>query len=334
TANLRALLLFTPSQKGGLFSSIFSSTQKGVPTAASLVTPDTDLFAGVMIDWDKFYEGMQTFFATITSAAQQANAGGPPLADPFTMAEASFGFSIKNDLLPTLGNEVAVTLNGVEALYPAAGARKGVKASTPRFTVMIAVKQPARLEKLVGKILDMPGRISQPFSQSFHRGARINYRNGFAYAVTGGFLILSGSPADIRRALDARAAGGGLASTESFRSVMGQSRPSMMQVYLSSAVTGAIHETMRLEAAKTSPELATLKTAARAPVGFVITPDQNNLLVEMRVPTSFAVLALGSMMQAAPMTHGIGSSTGGHSTRGNRKTPKLTTDDVKYRRLP
>ncbi len=339
TASLRALLLFTPNQKGGLFSSILSSTQSGVPAAANLVAPDTDLFADVMIDWDKFYEGMQSFFATIASAAAQANAGGPHslMTDPFSMAEASFGFSIKNDLLPALGNEVAVTLKGIEALYPAAGARKGAalaKASTPRFTIMIAVKQPARLEKLVNKIFDTPGGMSQPFSQSFHRGARINHRNGFAYAISAGFLIFSGSPADIRRALDARATGTGLATTEEFRSVMGQSRPSMMQVYLSSGVTGTIHETMRLEAAKTNPDLAGIKAGARAPIGFVMTPEANNLLVEMRVPTSFAVMALGSMMQAAPGTHGINSSTGAHSSRGNRKTPKLTTDDVKYRRLP
>lgn len=339
TASLRALLLFTPSQKGGLFSSIMSSTQTGMPAAANLVAPDADIFAGLMIDWDKLYEGMQSFFATISSAAAQASADSshPLTADPFTMAEASFGFSIKKDLLPTLGNEVAVSLKGIESLYPAAGASKGMvpaKASMPRFALMIAVKEPARLERLVTKIFNMPGGMSQPFSQAFHRGARINYRNGFAYAISGGFLILSGSPADIRRALDARATGTALGSTEEFRSAMGQARPSMMQVYLSSAVTSTMHETMRREAAKTNPDLAGVKAGARVPIGFVMTPDANNLLVEMRAPTSFAVMALGSMMTAAPATHGIASPTSGQASRGNRKTPKLTTDDVKYRRLP
>jgi hypothetical protein len=343
TASLQALMLFSRKQKRGIFSSLLSSTRMGTPVAESFAAPDTDLFLDVMVDWEKIYESLQTLLATMASAAapRAAQAGDMQAlqsADPLAMAEASLGFSIKNDLLPTLGGEIAVSLSDFDDVLsaPAKRAPARSKARLPRFTLMLALKDPNKFEKLLGRILDSAGGAARPFSQAYHRGARINFRSDVAYAVSGGFLIAGGSVNDIRRALDGRALGSSLGSSPEFRSTMGAPSPAMMQVFVSSRVSGKLQEVLQAAAAKVYPGMPEAPAAPRSPLGIAMKHDEEGIMIEMRVPVSFAFMALDSMTRSNRAAFGRSYNTGGGEGAtapvrgmGRRRTPRLTDEDLR-----
>lgn len=344
-ASLRALMLFSRKQKNGVFSSLLTSTRMGTSAAESFAAPDTDLFLDVMLDWGRIYDLLQSFLMTMGSPniSGTGQAGGAqPLAsaDPLAMMEASLGFSIRNDLLPTLGDEVAVGLSNFDALLapPSKGSRPvsnsgrsvaGSKAPPLRFMLMLALKDPIKFEKLIGRIFTTPGSRTQSFSQAHHRGARINYRSGIAYTISGGFLIVGGGLNDIRRALDARALGASLGTSPEFRSIMGAPRPSMMQLFVSSKVSGKLQGVLQAEAAKMFPGTPEASASPRAPLGMSMKHDEDGVLLEMRVPVSFALMALNSMAKSKPAGGGISIPERG---RGRSRTPRLTDEDLRRRR--
>ena len=128
-AIVRALMVNGAGQRAGLFPSVFSSlasaAQAGQPMAASFASADADLFVDVMLDWDRLYDAIQSMLAMFVSSfgySGDTNAGAlPPPAqttDLLGMLETSLGFSIKHDLIPTLGGEVAFSMAGMRSLGP------------------------------------------------------------------------------------------------------------------------------------------------------------------------------------------------------------------------
>ncbi|HVG19893.1 MAG TPA: hypothetical protein VNI02_12655, partial [Blastocatellia bacterium] len=253
---MRALILYNSSQNSGpfagLFTSITSSARMGQPVAANFAATDSDLFVDMMIDWDKLYESIESVFSMIAGAQSNGGPrpGGAQSADVFAMAEASLGFSIKNDLLPTLGNELAITLGGFDRfLLPATRpvpngqtASRPTRPPMPRFMMMVALKDPAGFEGLISRLINKQGGASAQLARAPYRGAAISYNKDIAYTISRGFFIISGSVSDIRRALDAHATGSSLASTAEFRTAVGSSQQAMMRAYLSSGISNKIFE--------------------------------------------------------------------------------------------
>jgi hypothetical protein len=354
---LHALLLYGANQNAGpfagLFSSIASSARMGQPVAASLTTTDADLFVDMMIDWDKLYEAIESAFGMIAGAQSNGGLqpGGAQSADMFAMAEASLGFSIKNDLLPTLGNELAISLAGLDRFLPSASARRATapaRPTMPRFMLMVALKDPAGFEKLISSFINKQGGAATQLARASYRGATISYNKDVAYAISGGFFIISGSATDIRRALDARALGNSLAATAEFREAVGSSQQAMMQAYLSPGVSNKIIESISTEIVKANAELKDYVTSTaqtRSAIGLTITPDPDGLMMEMRAPANLTFMALAAVATSKPSPYGItsASSTGtgipspttpaaGTRNADGRRVPKMTNDDMMDRR--
>jgi hypothetical protein len=352
---VRALMLFNSKQGKssllGLFGSVTSATQMGQSVAANFASPDADIFIDLMLDWDKLYDSIQSVFGMIAGA--QSNGSYQADQDLFAMAEASFGFSIKNDLIPTLGNELALSISGFEGFLTRSisqpGIRKAVaaqKMSTPRFMLMVALKDPAKFEKLIARLVSQTG--SQPLARVTYRNATISYSKSVAYAVTDNFFMIGGSLNDIRRAMDAHALGASLATTADFRAAVGPPRQTMMQAYISSNLSNKLYESVLAEAAKSNPALKELapKTAQmRSPIGLAMLPDSDGLMIEMRVPTSLTFMALAylatgkneanSVTYSEPPGLGIPTPTGPSTrtrTSDGRRVPKLTDEDLRDRR--
>jgi hypothetical protein len=362
TATLRALLIYDANQSAGpfaeLFSSIASAARMGHPVAANFATTDADLFVDMMMDWDKLYEAIESALGMIAGAQSNGGlqSGGARSADLFAMAEASLGFSIKNDLLPTLGNELAISLAGFDRfLFPSASpASNGQRAAAttrpllPRFMLMVALKDPARFEKLISRLVSVQGSASIQLARAPYRGVTISYNKDVAYTISGGFFIISGSPADIRRALDAHALGNSLASTAEYHAAVGSPQQAMMQAYLSSSISNKILESISAEVLKASPELKDyVRSAAqsRSAIGLTMMPDSDGLMMEMRAPTKLAFMALAAVTTSKPASYGIapapasgigipGPTTPAARTRNadGRRVPKMTNDDVVGRR--
>src|SRR5262249_19247707 len=91
----------------GLFSSMFSDQSSGQPIAASFAPADTDVFVDLMIDWDRLYDSIGSLFGAVAGSMGGGGSAAPAQsADLIGALEAKLGFSIKNDLIPTLGNEI------------------------------------------------------------------------------------------------------------------------------------------------------------------------------------------------------------------------------------
>ena len=332
TAKVRALLMYNQKQSGGLFSSLISATRLAQPQAPGFAAPNTDLLIDLMVDWGKLYEGIESLFAMVAGAQPAGNAQQGTLqgGDILAMMESKMGFSIKNDLLPTLGGEVAIGLAGFNEMVSAQPKQGRRRVGGPSFTVMIALKDPLKFEKYFNRLFSgMGSGAAQPFARMPYRGATINYNKNMAYAISGGFFIAGGSAAQIRRALDARAAGTSLAQTPEFNQAMGAPRPAMMQVYVSSGAANSLFKTISTQAAKLNSGAAVSVpvSESRSAIGVTMVPDTDGLMLEARVPTDLAVMALASMVSEKPAPYGINSQTG-----GARRTPTLTDEDLKARR--
>jgi hypothetical protein len=353
-ANVHALLMngAKPSSGvfGGLFSSLTSSASSGQSIAASFAAPDADVFVDLMIDWDKLLDAIQSMFGMFAGEVatdRQQLSGGVQSADLRGMAEASLGLSFMHDLIPTLGNELAITLSGFNNLSPqpaSAGqtTNGAVKRGSPRFMLMLAVRDQAKFEILLVKLLNGPtGTAPHSLVRTSYRGATINSSKDFAYTITDGFLLAGGSAAEIRHAIDAHAIGNSLASTAEFRQAMGDSRQATLRAYLSSRLSKELSDSLLKEAAKSGGALEEVVQPASQtalPIGVSMVQDQDGLLIEARLPANLAVMALASILNARPASFGISSSPGGgvsdSSSRrsGGRATPKLTDDDIRIRR--
>ena len=355
---LRALMLFSSKQSAGslfgIFGSMTSAAQAGQPVAANYAAPDADIFVDFMLDWDKFYDSIQSVFSMIASA--QSNNGyqasSAQSTDLLAMAESSLGFSIKNDLIPTLGNEVAISLSGFDSFMrfmPQPGMRKAVatqRPSAPRFMLMVSLKDPAGFEKLIARLINQSG--AQTLARLTYRNAAISYSKNFAYAITNKFFMIGGSLTDIRRAMDAQALGTSLAQTADYRAAVGPARQTMLQAYLSSKLSSRLYESVLAEAAKSNAslkEFASKPAQMHSPIGLAMLPDSDGLMMEMRVPTGLTFMALAYLATSkpAPNTAAPSESSGlgipnptGPSTRtrtvDGRRVPTLTTEDMRERR--
>jgi len=320
-ATLRALIM--PGRKqnsGGLFTSIFSAANEGQPTAATLAAPDTDLFVNLMVDWDKLYEGLQSIFDLFATAVasmgseEQAAAQMPQGVSGLEIMaglDAMLGFSIRYDLLPTLGNELAVAVSGFDGFgkQPARQALSSRKqASRSRMLFMIAVRNPVKFEGYLAKLLSLPNKTPVSLAQTPYRGSMIKYRSNFAYAIAGGFFIAGSNVTDVRRALDARSSGVSLAANSDFRSAVGPARPSMLQAYLSSKASGSFGDAFA-SAQQVKPSAMRM----RAPVGVVMTTSPDGTMMQIRMPSSMALAALTSMMNTNSPVPGINYSPGATS---------------------
>ncbi|HEX5732873.1 MAG TPA: DUF3352 domain-containing protein [Blastocatellia bacterium] len=340
TARMRALLMYTPKQNGGLFSSLVSATRLAEPQAPGFAASNTDFFVDLMVDWEKLYEGLESIFAMVAGAQASgpAQSGGIPNGgisggDLLQMMESQLGFSIKNDLLPTLGGEVAIAISGFDEILSPQPKQGKRRAAGPSFTLILALKDPVKFEKYFNRLFSrMGGQTSQPFARAPYRGTTINYNKSMAYAISGGFLVAGGSFAQIRRALDGKAAGTTLAASPEFNQAMGAPRPVMLQVYVSSGAANGFFKTISTQAAKmkTSSAVPVPASMSRSAIGVTMTPDADGLMLDVRVPAELAVLALAAMVAEKPNAYGINSQTGARPA--GRRTPTLTDEDLKARR--
>jgi hypothetical protein len=335
----------------GLFSSLASATTAGETRAANFAATDTDVFIDFRLDWGKLLQAIETKFATLVST--QPNNSAPPaemqFADPLAKLEQSIGFSIRNDLLPTLGNEVAISLSSFDTFFapqrlaPRVQKAPAGKFMPPRFMLMVALKDAAKFEQLIARLVTKSG--AQPMMRAAYHGATISSNKSIAFAVTKEFFILGGSAADLRRALDTYFLGNSLAASTEFRAAMGGARETTMQLYLSSAVATKLFETLQTETAKANGLVKELAQppARVAGLGMSVLPDADGMLMELRAPANLAFAAMAalatskpvpaSLTTAAPAGFGIPASATAAPRHANAsRVPKMTDDDVVSRR--
>jgi len=183
---------------------------------------------------------------------QHRPASTAPPETPFAYYEKKLGLKIKDDLLPLLGNELALALpkrarkatndpatnvnvNTVTGESAQPNAANGPNAG-PNPLVAIAIKDREAVKRLVPKIIEGFGlKGANLLAQTEKREGTeiVSYAGVFAYAFVGDFLVLSTDAIEIRHVVDAYLSHQTLSSDSHFRNyTRWQPRQVLGQVYM------------------------------------------------------------------------------------------------------
>ncbi|HBB97022.1 MAG TPA: hypothetical protein DC054_16715, partial [Blastocatellia bacterium] len=287
---LRAIMIDKPEAKK-LPLPFVPQLVSGAPfnsDAASVLPDDTEIFVSASIDLKQTYEGMRK--AADVKAKADARPLSPlsqtgvlvtqgsskePAPDPFAEFEKKAKFNIKDDLLPALGNEVALA-GSLKTLQSAGGMNLGIKSPSPSPSdsnkddpnkkqpevlpiLLIEIKDRDAARALMPKVLNGLGiGEANLIAQTEKRDdtEMVNYAGVFAYGFVGNFLVIS-EASGVRRVVDAYVNHQTLSSNTVFRnSRRWESNRSVGQIYVSPALMEGYQDEVR----KTS---ATMDTALR-----------------------------------------------------------------------
>jgi len=330
---------------------------------ASVAPADAELFVAGSLDWTQIYN--QTLGAasvnpaglmnggTIAEIAGEAEAERQPSVDETVAAvEKLFGFKFKEDLLPALGNEVAVSLPLSTGDFGLAGLRnfeekkKEERDAEPGFLYIAALNNPDRVREILPRVLVVFGFAapSTPQRAEKRKGFDIHVLgagSGLSYAIINHFLV-AGELKAVRHCVDSFDARQTLASANAYRdAVAWQARQKLVHLYLSDSVLkNTFEETRKRSGGSTDPVvralLAQLEAAETAPASYEATNEGDVVMHELRLPValvrtyalSIAVAAKDSavLMNETMAVYALNRIAGAQSSyRDDRKKGRYAT---------
>ncbi|HEX3559193.1 MAG TPA: DUF3352 domain-containing protein [Pyrinomonadaceae bacterium] len=305
-----------------------------VTAAAAEVAPaDADIFVTTSLDWTQIYTatlGTASLNPEYTRAmwedAEGADTAGAkagakePTADETVAAvEKLFGFKFKEDLLPALGNEVAISapFDSVFGSYKVKrpGEKEEEKDSEPGIIFIVSLNNPDKIRELLPRVFTALNFVSTgaAFAPPEKReGFEIRAAGGVAYAVMDNFLVVSENARVVRHCIDAYAARRTLAAADSYRnSTQWQAQQKLAQAYVSEALMrNAVESTKKISGGSADPIVRGLLAQLDVPpeaASYEVTNEGDMLVHELRVPLSLIkVYALSALISVkdAPVIRG------------------------------
>lgn len=362
--NAKVLLVNPPEAKGSIlpFAPQLISGPHITPSAASILPANTEMFATLSLDYGLIHDGILKAHADMVQAMEKERleslAKNPQAtaafenqpASPFAAYERLLGLKIKEDLLPLLGNEIAISLPLTEMFKettrPAAGSESiGDDATTvekkakPAPIVAIAVKDREGIKTLIPKVIESSGlKGAGLIAQTEKRDDTelISYANAFGYALVGDFLVVSTDVNAIRHVVDSYLNHQTLGSDTRFRnSTRWQPRQVLGQVYIAetmSTVAGAplgiteINDQMREIISRLSPY--------NEPMTYALYNEGLGPIHEVHIPKNLLILfaagfAAGTSNMSLEMNESM-AQTALHSILGAQETYKTTEGNGNY----
>ena len=224
-----------------------------VPESPNIFPADSDLFVSVSLDYPQIYEGMLKAIAKAEEQSRKYSGrpanDGPAPESPFAIYEKKLGLKIKDDLLPLLGNEMALALLkttpspsptspnlDTEKPTPSDIEQKTARAAGPNPVIAISVKDREAVGRLIPRVIESFGfKGVNLLAQTEKRdGTEItSYGNVFSYAFVGDFLVVSADGTATRRVVDSYLNHQTLSSDSHFRNfTRWQPRQVLGQVYV------------------------------------------------------------------------------------------------------
>lgn len=251
--DLRGLLINAPGEKNDplpFWPNVITGAEIA-PEAVNIFPADTQLFATMSLDLPQIYAAMSNPPKPEIISYKMARAGRVIPESPFKTIEKQLNISIKDELLPLLGNEIAVGLPmeglnvfglpGPNGPNPPASENTSEQPATPHGPIVaIAVKDRERLRALMPKLIESLGfKGASAFAATERREDTelVSYVNVFAYAFVGNFLVLSSDAATTRNVVDSYLKNETLATNAQFRAyTRWQPRQVHGQFYISPAL--------------------------------------------------------------------------------------------------
>lgn len=296
--------------------------------AAQIAPADCDIFFATSLDWTQIYNttlgaaslNPERLVASWEMSEEgeyavsrpSANEKVPTAEEAVAAVEKLFGFSFKEDLLPSLGNEVAVSapLNSLVggSMFRELADKKEEKDAEPGVVVIISLNNPDKVREILPRVFVALGFAplgAQQGAAEKRQGFEIRTLGSFggpSYAVVDNFLVVGEQIKAVRYVVDAYAARRTLAAADSYRdSTAWQAQQKLAQVYISESVMRATAEsTKRDSGGSTDPVvrglLAQLDSEPR-PASYEVTNEGDVLVHELHLPLSLIrVYALSALI--------------------------------------
>lgn len=312
-----------------------------VTAAAAEVAPaDADIFFTTSLDWEQVYTSTigaaSANPALSMTDARSDEADGERVGESKPLkpeeavaaAEKLFGFKFKEDLIPALGNEVALSMPFDSNDLGFGGPRRHVQKkadekeseSEAGTVVIVSLNDPEKIRKILPRVLTALGFVplgGQPSQAEWREGFEINSAGGFVYSVIDRFLVVGSDVPAVRHVVDAYSARRTLASTNSYRDATAWQAPQkIVQAFVSEALMRAtVEETKRRSGESTDPLVRALLDQLQAPpesASFETTNEGDAVVHEMRVPVSMIqtyALSIAVNVRDAPVLFGESSAT-------------------------
>ncbi|MGB8509975.1 MAG: DUF3352 domain-containing protein, partial [Pyrinomonadaceae bacterium] len=226
-----------------------------VPDSPSVAPADTDIFVSTTLDWTRIYERMLAGAKTTTQREGMAATdeepnvatGGEEALRKEQSVEATveaveklLGFKIREDLLPSLGNEVSLALPiSLLDWTPKFNQPREPKADEAKAgpVILIALNNPDKMRSILPKALALLGIAAAPATTGKtekYEGFEIQSYGSVAFAFVNNFLVAGENASSIRHVVDAYGSQQTLATRASFRdSGAWQPRQKLAQAYVS-----------------------------------------------------------------------------------------------------
>ena len=314
---VRALLVNPPGEKSDVipFLPILIPGTPVMPESPNILPADTEMFVTMSLDLPQIYSALakphQRPGTFSPFALQNVNEAESPVA----ALEKQLKISIKDDLLPLLGSEIALRLplNGVDVF--GVQVRTTVNAGDKSDSTIqplgapvavISVKDREGMRALMPKLIDALGfKGAGSLAQTERREDTelVSYVNLFSYAFVGNFLVLSSDPAATRHVVDSYLKGETLASNGYYRNyTRWQPRPSHGQLYISPALMESYKAWIEQPSTRLSDvtrEYMTRLSATAQPITYSLSNEGFGPLHEMHIPKNLVLMGVVGMSSEA-----------------------------------
>jgi hypothetical protein len=233
--------------------------------AASILPDDTEVLVTASIDFGSTYREMKKQAETNLKQSRQlaASVSFENAVGAFAQFEKKANLKITDELLPVLGNELAIAASLKQAnmanvmgvpIPPAKTSSdpKDKNKPEPLPIVLIGIRNREAARRLMPRVLEGLGIGEANFlAQNERRGDSeiVNYAGIFSYAFVGNFLVLSDSET-VRKVADANMNGTTLGANNTFRSSRHwQPRQTLGEIYVSPVLMEGYQEQIGKQAA-------------------------------------------------------------------------------------
>lgn len=304
--------------------------------AAQVAPADCDLFLATSLDWTQIYNsalGSASLNPERLVASWETNDEGeyvaskpsagervPTPEEVVATVEKLFGFSFREDFLPALGNEIAVSVPLAEILgSPAARHAEEKKEESdagPGLVVIVSLNNPDKIREILPRAFVALGFVSfgtQQDAPEKRQGFEIHTLSGhLSYAILDNFLVLGEQAGHVRHVVDAYAARNTLAAQQSYRdSTAWQARQKLGQIYVSELLMRLTAESTKRDSGGSADPVVRMLLpqldAEPRPASYQVTNEGDVLVHELRLPLSLIrVYAVSALISArdAPVING------------------------------
>ncbi len=283
---------------------------------AEVAPADSELFVAGSLDWTHIYNSTLGA-ASVNPAGLMAAAGmggegeegggksePQPTADETVAAvEKLFGFKFKEDLLPSLGNEVALSmpLDANDFLFGSRRMRveedgREEPDAVPGPVFIASLNDPAKMREILPRVFVAFGFVAPgvPHVPEKREGVEIRTlgaSDGIAYAVVDSFLLV-GELRAVRHCVDSYSSRRTLGASNDYRDATSwQAKQKLVQLFVSDSIVRRVVDDARTRSAGSTDAmvralLAQLETAEYAPASYEATNEGDVVVHEMRLPLS------------------------------------------------